>query len=57
MSDHLDTQPSPDEPGIPAKSDDRFESFTTFFLVAIGLFLLLCVLVLIIGERRPPAAL
>ena len=63
MSDVLDPEPEPTEPmeitaaDTPERADDRFEPVTTVFLVGIGLLLLLCLVILFIGERRPPPGL
>lgn len=60
MSDVLDptADDSPDnEPVVRDVRDDRFEPLTTLVLVAIGAFLVLCILLLLIGERRPPPGL
>jgi len=57
MSDVLDPESNLESTAEPERRDDRFEPVTTLFLVGIGLLLLLCLLILFIGERRTPPGL
>ena len=57
MSDGLDHDRELDPADASEPFDDRFEPVTTLFLAAIGILLLLCLLLLFIGERRPPPGL
>ena len=61
MSDVLDPESDPESDlesaDPPERTDDRFDPVATLFLIGIGLLLLLCLLLIFIGERRPPPGL